>query len=99
MKKLLIITGAVLIAYVVLISVLTPAPAVPAAAAAPSAPDAEYVLCEDNGRVAVYRGDTLYLKTETRVDDLPRADRTRIRQGITVSSLKELKRLLEDYCS
>lgn len=102
MKKLLAITGAVLIAYVILTSVITQDASAPAAVSAHSAEEpteSGYTVTVYDGRVAVYQGDTLLRLTDTPVDSLPKADRVRLYDGITVNSDKELKTILEDFCS
>lgn len=102
MKKLLAITGAVLIAYVILTSVINQdasAPAVFSAQSAESTADPGYTVTAYEGRVAVFRGDTLLRLTDTPVEALPKADRARLYDGIAVDSDKELKILLEDLCS
>ena len=58
-----------------------------------------WLIREDGGEVAVFRGSEPVLHTDTRVADLPKADRVRLTQGITVYSDEELKRILEDLCS
>lgn len=98
MKKLLLITGAILIAYVILTAVMTPAVATPAAVSAEKT-ESGYLIAESEGRIAVYRDGGLVLRTDTKLSDLPKSDAARLREGIEVNSMKELKRLLEDYCS
>ena len=96
MKRLLLITGALLLAYVLLTGSARPAYA-PSAETVDA--QSEYVLKEKDGRVAVYRGGELYISTDTLLSELPKSDANRIRQGISASSEKELKRLIEDICS
>ena len=103
MKKMRILfaaVGAVMIAYVIVSASAVSAPqesGEPSVGIAESEP--RYVLREENNRVVVYQGDTLWLKTDTPVSQLPKGDRARLRRGIAVNSDTELKRLLEDYCS
>ncbi len=102
MKKMFAVIGAVLIAYVILTSVMTGDASAPAAAGAHSTEEPTeqgYTVAVHEGRVAVFRGDTLLRLTDTPVDALPKADRVRLYEGISVNSDKELKLLLEDYCS
>lgn len=99
MKILFAALGAVMIAYVL----------GSAAVSTPQSPDQPsvsvmqeeegYVVREENNRVVVYRGDTLWMSTDTRVSDLPKGDRVKLSRGIKVNSESELKRLIEDYCS
>ena len=102
MKKLLAVTGAILISYVILTS------AVANEAAAPSAGEADnvaveaddgYTVADHEGRVAVYRAGRLYRLTDTPTASLPKSDRLKLERGIRVDSDKELKSILEDYCS
>lgn len=97
MKKLLAIAGAVMILYV-LISSLANA-AVPRTAPVEATAAQVFVVREEGDRVVVYCGDSLFLRTDTTVSALPKSDRTRLSEGITLTSEKELRRLLEDFCS
>lgn len=61
-----------------------------------------YYLCDEGGRVAVYRcaadgtpGELLE-RTAIYVNLLPESDALRIKQGLTVPGEVELRRLLED---
>lgn len=102
LKKLLLITGAILIAYLILVTVISADVAAPAAQAADSlglSQDEGYVLRSVDGCLSVFRDGELCLKTDTQVAALPKADRVRLEEGIYVYSAKELKKLLEDYCS
>lgn len=102
MKKLLTVTGAILIAYVVLSSVYVSSgeEAVAAKTAQPQTrPQQIYVVREENDRLVVYLDEQVYLRTDTRVSTLPRSDRLKLEHGIDVFSDEELKQLLEDYCS
>ena len=97
MKKLFAFTGAILIACVIVSASISPRP-LPADDPGGGA-DSAFVMREEDGRVVVYRGGALYLRTDTRVAQLPKSDRVKLAEGITVYSEKELKRLVEDYCS
>lgn len=102
LKKLLAITGAVLISYVILTSVMTGDASAPAAVSAHSAEEpteSGYTVAAHDGRVAIFRGDILLRVTDTPIESLPKADRVRLYDGITVDSEKELKRMIEDLCS
>ena len=97
MKKLLAIAGTMMLLYV-LISSLTEAAA--PRTAPPAATEAlVYVVKAEDDRVVVYYADSLYLRTDTPVSALPKSDRTRLNEGITLTSEKELRALLEDICS
>ena len=59
-----------------------------------------YILRVVDGVVAAEDSDgRIIRKTDTRADILPSGDRERLRQGIRVSNLRELNRLIEDICS
>lgn len=61
-----------------------------------------YYLCDEGGRVAVYRCNTdgtpdeLWKLTEIYVNLLPENDALRIKRGISIPSERELDLLLED---
>ena len=102
MKKLIMITGVILIAYLILMTVATQeaqAPAAETVSAQHHVGEKEYRIGVIDGRIAVFRNGDLYLKTQTMLSSLPKSDQSKIEQGIEVDSLKELKRLLQDYCS
>lgn len=60
-----------------------------------------YILKSVNGNLVVYLADgvTVYLDTEKNVSSLPHGDKLRLEQGIEVHSTEKLKKLLEDYVS
>ena len=104
MKQLVLITGVILIACVLISSFapLTPASAAPAATSATAPAEEQGFLVGDfGGKVAVYGGSAAepLLVTDTVTDSLPQADAKRIRGGIRVAGRRELERLLEDLCS
>ena len=102
MKKLIIITGVILAAYLTLTAVITPREELPSAAAIQSGEteaESGFRIGVSQGRVAVFRDGELFLRTETLLSSLPKSDRARLEKGVHVDSLKELKELLEDYCS
>ena len=101
-KKLLAVTGAVLAVYLLITFTISPPASAPEAAAYQAVAEADngaWQIREYEGTVTVFRGDMPVLRTETRVADLPKADRSRLASGIDVYSQKELKRILEDLCS
>lgn len=100
MKKLIAVVGIILIGYVIF-SATAGGMRGAAADAGPRGEESDtvYVMREENGRVVVYRNDTIYLSTDTQVSSLPKNDRVKLEKGITVFSEEELKRLVEDYCS
>ena len=64
-------------------------------------PDDTYTLKEYHSKLAVFYGSSslpIYI-TNVFVSELPKADRTALKNGISVKSRRELNRLMEDYCS
>lgn len=103
MKKLILIFGAFSIICVIISATfdnINPYDAQSQAQEQSSAYDEEsYTLKSENGRVVVYKGDELLIKTSTSVSTLPKKDEKELLYGITVSSREEVDRLLEIYCS
>ena len=97
MKKLLLITGVILIAYLLFLSAQTPRPTDTAQTAAGSG--APYTVREYQGYVAVFEKEKEPHITDTAVASLPQSDRGKLKKGISIYSEKELKALLEDLCS
>ncbi len=58
-----------------------------------------YTIKSENGRIVVYKGDELFLKTSTSVNTLPKKDERKLLYGITVDTKEEMNEVLEDYCS
>lgn len=98
MKRLLLITGIILILYLILMTMAAPPTAAPSAQTV-ERQESGYRIGVSDGRVTVFRNGELYLRTDTPVSSLPRSDRTKLEEGIEINSLKELKERLEDYCS
>ena len=102
MKRLIGITGAFLLIYVIGISAMAPAGETASAGniAGVYGEDRQvYTAREEDGRIVIRSGEELVYKTDTRVGELPKIDRMRLREGISLYSDKELKEFLEDYCS
>ena len=101
MKKLILITGMILIGCTLINLLAAPRPAAAPASQAATREVKRFYLTEKSGRLAVYRSGEgePFLVTETVVSSLPRADRAAIRRGIEIEGEDELRRLLEDYCS
>ncbi len=60
-----------------------------------------FILKDYNNFISVFQSGKekpIYI-SDTCVSDLPQADIDRLKKGIAVSDKKELKRLIEDYCS
>ncbi len=102
MKKLIGITGAILLVYVILSAALVPSAQSPVAASKniePGDSSAPFTARAENDRIVIYEGEVLLMKTDIRVSQLPKTDRIRLREGIELFSEKELKQFIEDYCS
>ena len=102
LKKLIIITGMILIAYLALMTTLAPTATTEDTAsvcAEESIAENGYIIGISEGRVTVFKGGDTVVRTDTKLSDLPKSDRVRLEEGIHVDSLKELKERLEDYCS
>ena len=109
MKKLIGITGVILIACICISSLY----ALPTAAqtstvlttTALTETTAEsrenYIIKSENNVIVVYKtGENApCIVTETRTDNLPKGDVLRLKNGIEVEGEKNLKKMLEDYCS
>ena len=60
-----------------------------------------FIVAEYNKRVAVFekgKKEVIYI-SDTYVGNLPAEDRKKLKEGIEVSDRRELKRLIEDYCT
>ena len=101
MKRLILITAAILAVYLILTIVITDQSDIPETQTVSQTADTAdgYTVSVLDGRIAVFRAGELCYSTDTPVASLPKADRTRLEKGIKVDSEKELKTLLEDYCS
>lgn len=102
MKKLVLITGIILIGCV-LISVLASPRSVLYTGGSPAQlqENKGYVIRDSGGKIAVFRTgeSTPFMTTETYTKTLPRTDSNRLQKGIPVTDKAELQRLLEDLCS
>ncbi len=112
MKKILIITGCAALLSILITSYIPahsiksdipPAQLPETITLSESQPvqDAPYLLKEYDRRIAVFspEKETPVFVSEVYVNELPKADRRLLKEGIPVRSKKELDRLLEDYCS
>jgi hypothetical protein len=66
-----------------------------------TAPPELYKIGISGGRIAVYSlsDGALLRRTETQASLLPKEDRERLEQGITVEGRRNLRKTLEDICS
>lgn len=101
-KRLIAITGIVLIAFTIFSATAsTSKTPLGESVGTHSDPDenAIFTARDEDDRIAVYAGDRLLVKTDTRVSGLPKIDRMRLREGVIFYSEEELKQFIEDYCS
>lgn len=105
MKKLVLITGIIL-----MVCLFTSVYASPAATVGTNVTASEenkgcenevFVLKSENNRIVVYRcGEkTPYMTTDTLVSTLPKGDIMLLEKGLEVKGEENLKKSLEDYCS
>lgn len=104
MKKLILLTGVILIACVCVQAIAAPPPAPSQTAAEnrqPKGADAGYIIRDSGGKIAVFNAgdDRPLFTTETRTESLPRADAKKLREGVKAPDRQTLRRILEDYCS
>lgn len=106
MKKLICITGMILIACVVtgnIFSANTEASAqtVQQSTTKENQSQEVFVLKIEDGYLNIYLKETgeLYLKTETMASNLPKGDVMRLKSGVEINGKEELRRAIEDYCS
>lgn len=109
MKKLIGVTGVILIAcicisslYAMPTSAQTSTVSTATASVTPTAENGEnYIIKSENNVIVVYKTgeNTPCIVTETRTDNLPKGDILRLKSGVEVQGENNLKKLLEDYCS
>ena len=104
MKKLIVIFGAFAIICVIVTSFsdnsyISRTPKPESQQTEESESGEQYTIKSENGRIVVYKGDELFLKTSTAVNTLPKKDERELLYGITVYSKDEMNKVLEDYCS
>lgn len=60
-----------------------------------------YFITSLDGRLVVYKENVSspYIKTDTLLNTLPKADKEKIEKGIYIYGEANLKKALEDYCS
>ncbi|MBQ6626748.1 MAG: hypothetical protein IIX27_05600 [Ruminococcus sp.] len=103
MKKLILIFGTFAIICVIISSVTQVNSSVNTEATSQTEKADEkadiYTIKSENGRIVVYENDTLWQRTSTRVNTLPKIDQKLLLYGISASSKQEVQKILEDYCS
>ncbi len=105
MKRLVTITGAILMVCLVLSSFFVPvssAQNTTTVQTAAEAPEKEiFIVKAEDNRIVVYKKgeDTPYIQTDTRCDLLPKGDVVYLEKGIELEGRESLRKALEDYCS
>lgn len=108
MKKIIGITGIILIACSIITAVYAPVSSAENTAEAQfETADAvqesveKYIVRAENGLVVVYRAGekTPFIKTDCSVANLPAADIVYLEKGIEIDGSRNLEKILEDYCS
>ncbi len=109
MKKLLAVTGCVLISVIIISSY---ASAHPSGGKTDTGEGSPLELTEYNqkngyivsifaGKVAIFResDEQVLFTTNTFADDLPKADRDMLQKGIIVPTMRDAEKLIQSYCS
>ena len=109
MKKLVLITGMILISCVLTGSLSAPPPDTAEEISSSSAAQESethiiregYVVRDYHGKIAVFKnGKTSPVRvTSTRTDSLPKSDAKKLLEGVDAPDKQALNRILEDYCS
>ena len=98
MKKIVGLTGVILIACMMISSLFAPANSVENTSAA-----SDYSASQNNGMEEsdyIKKGeDKPYLTTDCRVSNLPKGDALYLEKGIEIKGKESLMKTLEDYCS
>lgn len=105
MKKLICITGVILIGCVCISTLFTPSTMAETQTqntVQQSTMQTEvFVIKSENNRIVVYRrGESSpYITTDTLTSSLPKVDIMELEKGIEIEGTAKLKKSLEDYCS
>ena len=105
MKKLVLITGIILMVCLFTSVYASPAATVGTQTSATQEnkgnENEDFLLKSENNRIVVYRfgENTPYMTTDTLVNTLPKGDIMLLEKGIEVKGEENLKKSLEDYCS
>ncbi len=105
MKKLVLITGIILMACLFTSVYAAPSASVKASVTANTEDKSEtvdiYIMKAENNRIVVYKkGEQVpYIETETLVSSLPKGDIMLLEKGIEIEGEKNLQKSLEDFCS
>ncbi len=105
MKKLVLITGIILMACLFTSVYAAPSASVKASVTTNTEDKSEtvdiYIMKAENNRIVVYKkGEQVpYIETETLVSSLPKGDIMLLEKGIEIEGEKNLQKSLEDFCS
>ena len=114
MKRLIGLTGSLLLLFLMFSAIILPSfrrNGANAAGAQNTQPmytpaatqteDHKFILKDSDGWVAAFRAgeDKPFFVIFTRVADLPESDRSSLKEGIKAETRQQLGQLLEDYCS
>ena len=102
MKKLVGITGIILICCVCIGAIYTPSQAVNTEIQTVATESDEiYILKAEDNKIVVYKKgeEKPYIVTDTYINSLPKGDILRLNEGIEILGEKNLQKSLQDYCS
>ena len=104
MKKLICITGIILIGCVCISTIYAPstmAETYTEQTQHNTALNDVFIIKSENNRIVVYKKgeSTPYITTDTLTSGLPKGDILQLQEGIEVKGEAKLKKSLEDYCS
>ncbi len=109
MKKIVGLTGVILIACMMISSLFAPVNSAENTSATSDysalqnnrTGESDYIIKAENGYIVVYKKDEnkAYLTTDCRVSNLPKGDALYLEKGIEIKGKENLMKALEDYCS
>ena len=109
MKKIVGLTGVILIACMMISSLFAPmnsaentsATSDYSASQNEGTGESDYIIKAENGYIVVYKKgeNKAYLTTDCRVSNLPKGDALYLEKGIEIKGKENLMKALEDYCS
>lgn len=112
MKKIVGLTGVILIACMMISSLFAPVNSAENTSATSDYSVSQnngttegdyidYIIKAEKGYIVVYKKgeDKAYLTTDCRVSNLPKGDALYLEKGIEIKGKENLMRALEDYCS
>ncbi len=109
MKKLIAVTGVLLISSIIITSYLTPSDYEAAQMKNHQEENVQsaqelntgYIVSVFSGRIALYRkrDKKVLFSTDTLVSDLPEADQNRLKQGIEAADMNEADNIIKELCS